>query len=127
MMSHKFFPGKQAWYASDSPTTQFSAVFEDDGDTGYLYGYDRTNEAGILDAMQIYNVSSLAGGDRESVAEIIWTPDGLKAALLINDFAHAIVNFADRSSYCRTGFPSAPHDWNRGAWAETLMDIFRRR
>jgi hypothetical protein len=50
-MGHTFLPGDEAWYATDSPTSQFSAVFEDDGDTGYFYAWDRAREEGsILDA-----------------------------------------------------------------------------
>jgi hypothetical protein len=120
-MSQAFFPGKEAWYASDSPTTQYTAVFEDDGDTGYFYAYDL---ARVLDAVHIYNLSSVVDKDRESLAEIIWTPDGLKAALLINNYPHAVIDFADRRSYCRTGFPSPLPDWNRGAWTEDLMELF---
>jgi hypothetical protein len=125
-MSQAFFPGKEAWYASDSPTGQFTAVFEDDGDTGYFYAHDRANGARVLDAVHIYNVSSVVDKDRESIAEIVWTPDGLKAALSINDYPQAIIDFAERRSYCRTGFPSPAPDWNRGVWSEELVDLFRR-
>lgn len=49
-----FLPGDEAFYASDSPTSTFSGVFEDDGETGYFYAYDRAREEDrILDAMHI--------------------------------------------------------------------------
>jgi len=58
-MSQAFDPGKNTWYASDSPTAQFTAVFEDDGDTGYFYAHDRSDGGRVLDAVQIYNLSSV--------------------------------------------------------------------
>jgi hypothetical protein len=126
-MSQTFLPGKGAWYASDSPATQFTAIFEDDGDTGYFYAYGCAEGARVLDAVHIHSVSSVVDKDRESAAEIVWSQDGLKAVLLINDFPHAIIDFAERRSYCRTGFPSPPSDWNRGAWSEELLQLFRRQ
>ena len=56
-MSPSFFPRRDVWYASDSPSSSFSAIFEDDGQTGYLYAYDRdTRERAVLDAVHVYNV-----------------------------------------------------------------------
>jgi hypothetical protein len=74
--------------------------------------------------VQIYVVHSVVDKDRESVAEIVWSADGMKAALLINGYSHAIFNFAERFSYCRTGFPTPPPDWGRGQWSEDLLKWF---
>ena len=51
-MAAAFTPGEETFYASDSPTSSFSGVFEDDGQTGYFYAYDRPapDDARILDA-----------------------------------------------------------------------------
>ena len=91
----------------------------------YFYAHDRADGSRVLDAVHIYNVSSIVGGDRESFVEIVWTRDGMKAALFINDSPHADVDFAERRSYCRTGFPSPPRDWDRGAWSDDLIELFR--
>src|SRR5215831_1617411 len=100
-MGQTFQPGVETWYPSDSPSSKFSAIFEDDGDTGYLYAYDRAlPEASILDAVHIYNVKSVVDRERPSVVEITWSADGLKAALLINDHPHAVINFSECCSYC---------------------------
>ena len=124
-MAQTFVPGDEAWYASDSGTSAFSAVFEDDGDTGYFYAYDRNNsQTPILDAVHIYNVANVVDKDRQSAAEILWSGDGLKAALLINGYPHAVINFGERCSYCRTGFPPPPSGWNHGAWTDELMKLF---
>jgi hypothetical protein len=119
-MGQRFFPGIETWYASEAPTSEFRAVFEDDGETGYFYAYDCEGEARILDALHIYNAAAVVDGDRESVAEIVWSGDGMMAALLLNQYAHAVVDFAARCSYSRTGFPTAPENWRRGSWTDTL-------
>ena len=129
-MTKVFTPGEETFYASDSPTSSYSGVFEDDGRTGYLYAYDRAapQEARILDACHIYNVTNVVDRDRPSEVEIIWTADGLKAALLINGFAHAVVDFAARRAYCRTNFPPPGGPWRaetRAPWDDSLLADFR--
>ena len=54
-MSATFTPGEETFYASDSPTSSVSGVFEDNGETGYFYAYDRAapKDARILDACHI--------------------------------------------------------------------------
>jgi hypothetical protein len=124
-MGERFIPGTETWYASDSPTCNFSAIFEDDGDTGYFYAYDRSASADpILDAVQIYNVESVLDRDIESIVEIIWAPDGMKAVVFLNDCPHAVIDFAKHCSYCRTSFPDPPKNWQRGKWHDDLMKIF---
>jgi len=124
-MGQSFLPGAETWYASDSPSSTFNAVFEDDGDTGYFYAYDRAlSEAPILDAVHIYNVKSVLDRERPSVVEITWSADGLKAALLINGYPHAVIDFSQRCSFCRTEFPPASSPWRRGGWSDALMELF---
>ena len=70
----------ETFLASDSPTSAFSAVFEDDGDCGYLYAWDRDlpESARILDAVMIYDVGRLPEQVHECEVdvEIIWSSDG---------------------------------------------------
>ena len=127
-MTHTFFPGRGTWYASDSPSSSFSAVFEDDGQTGYFYAYDRSRtEDPILDAMQIYSASDISDREIPSTAAIVWSADGLKAALTINKYAHGVLDFAAKRGYCRTGFPPPNGQWRadqRAAWEDSLMRSF---
>ncbi len=125
-MGETFLPGTETWYASDSRSSSFSAVFEDDCQTGYFYAYDRDQPTGrILDAVHIYNVANLVDRHLESRADIIWSADGLKSALLLNDYPHALIDFNARCTYCRTGFPPAPEHWRHEPWDDSLMEIFR--
>lgn len=88
-----FTPGHVTWYASDSPVAAFTVIFEDDGETGYFCAHDRADESRVLDAVHLYNVLSILDKDRESVAEIARSADGMMSALFINDYPHVIINF----------------------------------
>ena len=130
-MSVVFTPGEETFFPSDSPTSSFSGVFEDDGRTGYFYAYDRAapGEERVLDACQIYNVANVVDRERPSEVAIIWTKDGMKAALLINDYAHAVLDFEARRAYCRTNFPPPPSagPWRaeaRSPWNDALLTLF---
>jgi hypothetical protein len=129
-MAGSFTPGQKAFYASDSPTSSYSGVFEDDGRTGYFYAYDRAAERDkrILDACLIYHVENVVDRDRPSEIEIVWTRDGLKAALRINGRAHAVIDFAGRRASCRLNFPPPGGPWRaaaRAPWSEELLAEFR--
>jgi hypothetical protein len=79
-LGQEFIPGDETWYASDSPTSSFSGIFEDDGQTGYFYAYDRSQEASpILDAVHIYDVRNVRDREIPSVVEIIWSADRLRS------------------------------------------------
>lgn len=128
-MGAVFTPGEATFFASDSPTSTFSGIFEDDGRTGYFYAYDRAapEKARILDACHIYDVANVVDRDRPSQVEIIWTGDGLSAALLVNGYAHAVVDFRTRRAYCRTNFPPPTGEWrakSRAPWNEALLAPF---
>ena len=110
-----------------SPTTQFGVVFEDDGDTGYLYGLDLADEEQpILDAMHIYNVEQVEDRNEPSVVRLVWSQDGLKAGLTINRYPHAVFDFEARRGYCRTGFPPADPKWTQHdhSWDDSALDLF---
>jgi len=103
---------------ADSPDGRYSAFFEDDGETGYFYALDPSLAPEmILDALHIYNVASVADRDRPSQVNIVWSEDGAKCALLINDYPHAALDFSARRGYCRTNFPNLKNPKNE-SWAQ---------
>jgi hypothetical protein len=123
-----FQPGDKSWHPCDARESSYSAVFEDDGDTGYFYAYHRDNEPHILDAVHIYNVANIADRDKTSTVQIGWSSDGSMAALVINNFVHALIDFSAKRSCCRTGFP--PHSGTFSAdhtWDEAMLDDFKSR
>jgi hypothetical protein len=131
MLEQIFVPGDKTFAAEDAPRSEFSAFFEDDGETGYFYAVDLNRpDSMILDAVHIYNVQSVLDRDRPSTLSIVWSGDGLKCALLINSYPHAAFDFAGRRGFCRTNFPNfpespAPH-WTRSdhSWSDDAVAWF---
>ena len=122
--------GEAFTLAGDSPVTEYAVVFEDDGGTGYFYALDTSQKKRpILDAVHIYNVSNVVDKDRPSLVQIVWSNDGLKAALFINAYAHAVFDFAAKRGYCRTNFPDVRSSGNEWAsfskeWSDTALELF---
>ena len=122
-----FFVGEETFVSSKSPDNNYGVFFEDDGDTGYFYCMDLSRETNqILDAMHIYNVASVVDKHKPSTARIEWSDDGLKSALFINDYAHAVFDFAGRRGYCRTNFPSPNAKWTSFGheWSDSALEWF---
>ena len=59
----------------------YLGVFEDNGETGYLYVSDRTTYE-VLQHLQIYTCSGTLGVKEEDV-EVIWSRDGSKCGVSI--------------------------------------------
>ncbi len=105
----------------------YGAVFEDDGQTGYFYGLDFTRrDQPIVDARHIYNVANVDDRSVPSLIQIVWTSDGLKTALFINKYPHAVIDFAARRGYCRTGFPAPSESWSKfdAEWDDSAVMLF---
>lgn len=98
---------------------RYGVVFEDDGETGYVYGLDQTRpEMPIVDAMLIYGVTDASRG-REVTLKILWNADNTGATLFADDAPQAVFDFARSQACCRSGFPrtvrtgwGVGHDWD---------------
>ena len=120
--------GKPVTIECASPSTQYAVVFEDDGRTGYFYGLDtRQHEDPICDALHIYNVQSVTDRAQPSTVQIVWSADGLKAALVINRYPHAVFDFAARRGYCRDNFPPPDPHWTKYGheWHDSAIALFK--
>ena len=124
-----FRPGDAGVLDAPAPGTRFSAIFEDDGETGYFYGLDLSlTDQPILDALHVYDVQAVTDRAKASTFSIVWTPDGQKVCLFINGYAHAAFDFIARRGYCRTNFPppSASGFSAEGhAWSDEIEKHFR--
>jgi hypothetical protein len=132
MQSLSFAPG-DAFLSSDSTIAPWAVVFEDEGDVGYFYACDRsqsTDEARILDAVLIYNVSALKNPETERLAAIEWSRDGMQAVLYLDGTAQALFDFEARQGYCRSNFPNFLSEkadkWRRSshAWSDEVFERF---
>ncbi len=132
MDSLTFTPGR-AFLSSNSPAVPWTAVFEDEGSAGYFYACDRSQEShehSILDAMLIYSRGALVDPDTSRIASIEWSRDGQQCILLLDGSAQAFIDFASRTSFCRTNFPNyLPEEgggWRKHshAWDEAAIQHF---
>jgi hypothetical protein len=122
-----FTVGVNTTLESGSPKNRYMVVFEDDGDTGYLYGLDRGRDGNpILDALHIYNVVNVTDKHLPSEAQIVWSGDGNKALLLINGYPHAVFDFVAKRGYCRTNFPPPDKKWTKYSheWSDDVLALF---
>jgi hypothetical protein len=106
-------------HVSPSPTQRYSVVFEDDGDTGYLYARDGES---VVDALQIYAVSDKTG---TGTLQIAWADDGLKAVAVIDRRPQAVFDFAAHRGYSRSNFPKPAQGWSGHAWDDAAINLFR--
>jgi len=132
MDSLTFTPGR-AYLKSNSAVVPWSVVFEDEGAAGYLYPCDGSfpaEEQSILDAMLIYNVNSLEEPQRERLATIQWSCDGMQAAFYIDGTPQGFIDFAARESFCRSNFPNFMEQrgdtWRKSShqWDEAKIKSF---
>lgn len=113
--------GTPAAIESESPLGTAAIVFEDDGETGYLYAVDRSTKprdlAGnrtyrIVDALHVYDVHDPQS--RPVMAELLWSASGKCAALKLGAEILAVVDFVEKRGWCRTGL-GVPSE-NSGGW-----------
>lgn len=119
--------GKSQVFEFKAPKGNFSAVFEDDGDTGYFYALDYSvKEQPIQEAMHIYNVKNISDKYRSSVVRVAWSFDGTKAGLWINNYPHAVFDFSAKRGYCRSNFPK-PGKWTAHdfSWSDDALKFFQ--
>jgi hypothetical protein len=116
---------------SDSPSSRYTVVFEDDGETGYLYGARRSRiwrKLTILDALHLYNVDAVRDRERPHALSVRWSANGLRAALLLNGHPHAAFDFAARAAGCMSDFPP-PSPWCRSShqWNPEFVGFLSQR
>lgn len=112
-----------------APDGILTAVFEDDGNTGYFYALDESAEGNpVRDAVHIYNVEDISDAHIPSDVKIGWSEDCLKCVLLINGYPHGVFDFEGKNGYCRSGFPPPVNrEWSvQGhAWDDYVDNFFR--
>ena len=121
MTRKKLKAGKKTFIECASPANSYAVVFEDDTETGYFYALDNALDDPILDAVHIYNVDSIADREIPSIISIVWNQQGDRAGLLINDYPHAVFDFAECRGYCRNDFPTPSKGWGENhAWSDDV-------
>lgn len=115
------------------PDSQFSVAFEDDGRSGYFYALDLSLSdpelSKVVDALCVYEVSMSLPPFTPLKIQLVWSVDGLKAAVIINGTPQAAFDFSQRCAYSETGFPPPRpigQQWTRRTenWAFEVNELF---
>src|SRR3954449_2219955 len=123
--------GAKTSMESISPLKEFCVAFEDDGETGYFYalnGSRRDNK--ILDVVNIYTVDQICDPLIRCEVRIMWSNDGSKAMLLMDEYSHAVFDFKEKRGYCRTNYPNVPRresdTWHSEdhSWSDSVFKWF---
>jgi len=59
----------------------------------------------ILDALHMYGAEDVTDAHLPSTVQVVWSGDGMKSLMLINNYPHAVFNFEDKRGYCKFNFP----------------------
>lgn len=119
--------GEEIVLESDNDTHPCGVVFEDDGKTGYFYARDYSvPDQLFVDALHIYSVEGVTDKDVPSKVQILWSSDGRYAALIINQYPHAVFDFHDKCGYSRHNFPDPDPatGWTHKPWDDRLRTVF---
>ena len=115
-----------------SPCGEFLALFEDDSSTGYFYALKTHGEdRKILDLLCIYSLEQVAENAEQHKFQILWSDDGLRVMLRIDDYPHAVFDFVGKQGYCRMNYPNVPRrsgdDWQSEdhKWSDDVLRWFR--
>ncbi len=64
----------------------------------------------VVNALHIYNVNNVVDKNISSKIQVVWSSDGLKALLLINNHPHAAFDFKNKKGYSLTLSPPPLND-----------------
>jgi len=130
--SFSFVPGDRSLVRLDSPAGGFAAVFEDDGESGYLYpSLAGTGSAlSIIGALMIYDIRQLENPQRRRTGSLAWSSNGLVAGMFVDGVCLGVFDFESRRGGCRTGFPPSVDVWTRLDWRDPqiakLLELLTR-
>ncbi|MBN1501626.1 MAG: DUF2251 domain-containing protein [Spirochaetes bacterium] len=73
------------------------------------------------DVVNLYDVKNNPDRGKPVEISIFWTRDGMVSVIYVNDYPSAVVDFKEKSCFCRTGLPLVQpgmdwslngHEWN---------------
>jgi len=108
-------------YAQLFQGTRYGVMFEDDGATGYLYATNDKFDQ-IFDSLHLYNAGGRTYPKKGDQIFIVWNPELQKAGIYYDNQFQAVIDFRNKQSCCRTGFPTkGPGLWSAThLWDETM-------
>lgn len=126
--------GKKTTIITTSPKAVFSASFEGAEEGGALVVHEKGQKGEHDPYFQIYRVGWIIDREKPVNIKIMWSSDGLKCALLANDYPQALYDFSKRRGYCRSAWgtdnedPTWPKDnWilRLPEWRDSALELFK--
>jgi len=122
MQERQWTPGEDLFVESFSPESPYGVVFEDDGQTAYLYAVEKDKEGESLRVLDALHIRETGGelaesqGDTQkpSKLQIVWSRDWMKSALVIDGLCHALFDFIAHGGYNINEFPPPNEFWTQG-------------
>lgn len=127
-LTHRPGDAESGFLWAQAPGGRYEAIFEDDGEVGYLYGLDqqRKDEGNnpIVDALMIYRVEDDHDRDATYEIEIRWADERNRVGLFVGGECHAVFDFDEKRIVCRSGFPPPTHASfaDTHEWDEALVE-----
>jgi len=104
--------------------SDFGVVFEDDGESAYLYATNESFEK-IYDALHLYDYGQENQIMPEDEIFIVWNPELMKTGFFYQNKFHAVFDFKNQKACCRSGFPSnEPEAWCKSShdWDDSIIE-----
>jgi hypothetical protein len=117
MQEQNWVAGQDTFIESLSPENHYGVVFEDDGETAYLYAMEKDKEGTglrVLDALHIRNTEAGETAPDPANLKIVWSRDWMKCALVIDGYVHALFDFEAHGGYNINEFPPPNEFWTKG-------------
>lgn len=110
--------GCESFFSLDSPdrASARSLVFEDDGDSGYVYACVTNGHgpgsARIVESKLVYVVDRDVERDSLVKVALVWDEDGARAGVCVGERLAAAFDFDGAAAWSRTAFPPCSDGWN---------------
>ncbi|GAA4344647.1 DUF2251 domain-containing protein [Flaviaesturariibacter amylovorans] len=120
-----FQVGQETAFDSIAPGGQYGVLFEDDGIEGLFHAIDVGSGQQLLDTLHLYDADRGPDRTRPCRVRIMWSANGLAAAIALNENYYALFDFVARGGYCHSGKPDNGTGWARVRQRSLTPEIVR--
>ena len=115
--------GSTTMIDSSAPSGMNGVLFVDDGITGRFLAVDPKGGEQIFDCLDVYNSKQVAPADKSTSIVIIWSPDSLKALLVIGGIPQAVFDFTAHRGMNKGSLPTPGTTWLHDSLAQQSSSL----
>lgn len=128
--------GMQTHLHSPSPVSPYAGVFESDDDGAVFCAVSLSSDQDpeVDDVIEVFSKDEIGQISADSDIRIVWSKDGNKCGLIINDNFYAMFDFAKKEGHTRKPTSVPESGWTRVAfsWTDAIaedfnLDLIQRR